>query len=109
MTLLKINPQVLMKSKFILILSALIFSSQIFAWDCAAHRIIGQIAYDQLPPTAKNKIDTLTAVMFHSQYPESRFLRAATWPDRIKNQTTQYNAWHFIDLPYVKDSVTPPE
>lgn len=98
-----------MKIKITLILFALIFSMQTLAWDCAGHRVIGQIAYDQLTPAVKNKIDALTAVMFHSPYPNARFLRASTWPDQIKSQTTQYNAWHFIDLPYVKDDdVKPP-
>lgn len=76
------------------------FSINIFAWDSVGHRIIAQIAYDQLTPQAKKQIDALTDVMFHSRYPESRFLKASTWPDQIKSQTTQYNAWHFIDLPF---------
>lgn len=108
MTLLQINSRVFMKSKIMLMLSTLIFSSHILAWDYAGHRVIGQIAYDQLTPTAKHQIDALTAVMFHSPYPSARFLHASTWPDQIKSQTTQYNAWHFIDLPYVKEGVKPP-
>lgn len=95
-----------MKSKLILI-TVFIFSTNVFAWNDVGHRVVGQIAYDQLTSTAKNKIDALTEVMFHSPYPSARFLRAGTWPDRIKKQTTQYNTWHYINLPYVKDDVKP--
>jgi hypothetical protein len=97
-----------MKSKLILIICFSIFSTTIFSWDFAGHRVIGQIAYDQLTPQAKEKVDALTDVMFHSPYPSARFLRASTWPDQIKAQTTQYNAWHFINLPYSKDGIKPP-
>lgn len=84
---------------------SLFFSTTILAWNSTGHRIIAQIAYDQLTPPAKQKIDTLTAVMFHSKYPEDRFLRASTWPDQIKSKTTQYNSWHYINLPYIKNNI----
>lgn len=86
----------------------LFLSFPVFAWNSAGHRVIAQIAYDQLTPQAKEKIDALTAVQFHSPYPEDRFLRASTWPDQIKSKTTQYNAWHYINLPYVKNNIQPP-
>lgn len=85
-----------------------LFSTHIFAWNAVGHRIIAQIAYDQLTPQAKKQVDQLTKVMFHSHYPSARFLRAATWPDRIRSQTKQYNDWHFIDIPDAKGGVTPP-
>lgn len=102
-----------MRFKFLLplllpLLLILCFSSPIFAWNNVGHRVIAQIAYDQLTPQTKQKIDALTAVMFHSQYPADRFLCAATWPDQLKMQTTQYNAWHYINLPYIKNNIQPP-
>lgn len=90
------------------IIFLLLFSSSVFAWNSAGHRVIAQIAYDQLTPHTKKAVDALTEVMFHSPYPDARFLRAATWPDQIKSKTKQYNAWHFIDLPIVKDGETAP-
>ncbi len=86
--------------RFTMIAILFFFSINSFAWDSVGHRIIAQIAYDQLTPQAKKAVDGLTNVMFHSRYPESRFLKASTWPDQIKSQTTQYNAWHYIDLPF---------
>ena len=85
----------------------LLFSTPLFAWNSAGHRIIAQIAYDQLTPAAKKEVDALTAVMFHSRYPEERFLKAATWPDRIRKSMPQYSSWHYIDLPFVKDNIKP--
>lgn len=84
-----------------------LLSTPIFAWNSIGHRIIAQIAYDQLTPTAKTQVDALTDVMFHSPYPDARFSRASTWPDQIKTKTNKYNAWHYIDLPYVKDKIMP--
>lgn len=87
---------------------SLLFPLTIFAWSAPGHRVIAQIAYDQLTPAAKEKINALTAVQFHSPYPEDRFLRASTWPDQLKNKTKQYNAWHYINLPFVKNNIQPP-
>ena len=93
--------------RFILTLT-LFLSFSVFAWDSIGHRVIAQIAYDKLSAHAKKQVDALTATMFHSPYPSARFLRASTWPDQIKSQTTQYNTWHYINLPFVKDDVKPP-
>ncbi|HLB56266.1 MAG TPA: S1/P1 nuclease [Coxiellaceae bacterium] len=94
--------------RFFTLTLALTLSFSTFAWNNAGHRVIAQIAYDQLTPQAKQKVDALTTVMFHSPYPSDRFLRAATWPDQLKLQTTQYNSWHYINLPYVKNNIQPP-
>ncbi|MCX7120709.1 MAG: S1/P1 nuclease [Gammaproteobacteria bacterium] len=83
----------------------LFFSSAIFAWNGSGHRVIAQIAYDQLTPSAKEKIDALTEIRFKSKYPDERFLKASTWPDQIRKTSPQYSAWHFIDLPFVKDNI----
>jgi hypothetical protein len=95
-----------MRHKKIFLLSSLLLSTHVFAWNAVGHRMVAQIAYDQLTPAVKVKVDALTAVMFHSPYPEARFMRAAVWPDkyRYKDKSTFY--WHFIDLPIMRDGVT---
>ena len=85
-----------------------LFITPIFAWNSVGHRIIAQIAYDQLTKTARAQVDELTKVMFHSRYADDRFGRAATWPDRIKSQTSAYNSWHYIDLPVIQNNQKPP-
>lgn len=94
--------------KLIICFFTLVFSISAFAWNSVGHRIIAQIAYDQLTPAAKKQVDKLTAIQFHSRYPEARFARASTWPDQIKQKTTRYNAWHYVDIPLVKDGIKPP-
>lgn len=76
----------------------LLLSPSIFAWNSVGHRLVAQIAYDELTPQAKAMVDQLTAVDFSSKYPEARFLRAATWPDRVRSQTHAYDTWHYVDF-----------
>jgi hypothetical protein len=60
--------------KFRLTICFALFLSQLaFAWDSTGHRIIAQIAYDNLTLTAQDKIDQLTKVL-DPKYPGwSRF------------------------------------
>jgi hypothetical protein len=90
------------------LLSFIMMTTQVFAWDSVGHRLVAQIAYDQLTRDAKTQVDALTAVQFHSKYPDARFGRASTWPDTIHIQSPEYNAWHYIDIPYVQGNLTPP-
>ena len=91
-----------------LILLTLFLTTNIFAWNSVGHRLVAQIAYDELTPQAKTKVDRLTAVYFHSPYPEARFLRAATWPDTLRKKAPDTTPWHYIDQPFVKDGIKPP-
>ncbi|OGT43214.1 MAG: hypothetical protein A3F13_06205 [Gammaproteobacteria bacterium RIFCSPHIGHO2_12_FULL_40_19] len=97
-----------MRIKMLFLWLLCFFTTSVFAWGSVGHRLVAQIAYDQLTPQAKKQIDALTDVMFHSRYPDARFARASTWPDTIRQQAPQYSPWHFISLPIVKDNVTPP-
>lgn len=94
------------KLKLFFLIPVLFFSYPGFAWNSTGHRIIAQIAYDQLTPTTQQKVDTLTALLFHSPYPETRFAHAATLPDKIKNNTSRYDQWHYINLPYIQDNMS---
>lgn len=98
----------MLKTPKILLFCSLLFSTPLFAWNAVGHRIVAQIAYDQLTPSVKEKVNTLTAVMFHSPYPEARFARAAVWPDKFRHKDTSTFYWHFIDLPIMKDGVKMP-
>lgn len=95
-----------MLNPYIVFISILLLSSNVYAWNAVGHRVIAEIAYEQLTPKVKTKVDALTAVMFHSPYPDARFMRAAIWPDkhRFKNKSVFY--WHFIDMPIIRDGVS---
>src|SRR3990167_11141866 len=92
---------------FTLLACVLFFVFPVFAWNAGGHQVVAQVAYDNLTPAVKAKIDTILKVNFDSHYDDDRFLLAATWPDRIKSQTKKYNAWHYINLPIVQDGVQP--
>ncbi len=98
----------MLKKPQLLIFFSILFSTTTFAWNSVGHRLVAQIAYDQLTPEAKAKVDALTAVMFHSPYPDARFARAAVWPDQYRHKNTSTFTWHFIDMPIVKDNVKAP-
>lgn len=81
-----------------------LFACPVFAWDSSGHRIVAQIAYDNLNPIAKNKVDQLTELLDQKYPPQSRFLFASTWADQIKgDDVTAFNSWHFINYPFSLD------
>lgn len=88
--------------RILIILTILVLSSlPAFGWNAAGHKVIAQLAYNQLSATEKQKIDAILKTRFKDNDPNNRFLSAAVWPDEIKNQAKYKNtiAWHYIDLP----------
>ncbi len=76
-----------------------------FAWDGTGHRIIASIAYDQLTPAIKAKVDALSNAIDPGYPAYNRFLYIATLPDiwRSRGQKT-WNSWHFVDIPWSTDN-----
>ncbi len=75
-----------------------------FSWDSVGHRLVAYIAYQHLKPNVKRQVNRLTKMMFHSRWGDSRFMRAATWPDSLRyDDVDAFNQWHFIDYPYSTD------
>ena len=91
------------KYRLILFIVLLNLCSSVFSWNAAGHKVIALIAFDHLTPSVKKQVNKILAARFHSRYPNGRFLKAATWPDRIKGHTKAYNTWHYINLPIMKD------
>lgn len=78
--------------------------SPAFGWDATGHRLIAQIAYDNLNSSAKSQVDRLTQLLDQNYPPPQRFLFASTWADQIKNDdVTAFNSWHFINYPFSTD------
>lgn len=106
------------------------------AWNGRGHMIIAAIAYDRLDPGVRARVDEL--VRLNPEYAswvrgsegalrgKVAFMRAATWPDLIKNATgyvndgnqpsgpsssrntgyddnLQHRYWHYIDVPFSTD------
>ena len=73
---------------------------QAFAWGDAGHRIVCQLAYLELTPAAKAKVDALIALdpKFHT------FAASCTWPDMFPPVRP---AEHFLNVPRNARTVDP--
>lgn len=85
----------------VLFLSVAILPNTVLAWNADGHRIVAQIAYDNLTPAARQKV-TQQMQQFNAIYPKNaNFIDAATWPDVLKLQgVTAFNSWHWINMGY---------
>jgi hypothetical protein len=74
------------------LLGAAAMSSPAFAWGDIGHRVVCQIAYEELKPEIKARVDALVAID-----PKFRtFADGCTWPDVFPRQRPPE---HFVDLP----------
>lgn len=75
-----------------------------YSWNAMGHMVIANIAYQQLKPDVRDKVDKLVGNL-HTEYPDmSTFLHLAYWPDAIRSQRIEtFTHWHYIDLPYSID------
>lgn len=74
------------------------------AYNAAGHRLVAMIAYQQLTPKVRRKLDAVTLYMFPHRAAELRFVEAAVWPDAIKRQeVSAFNHWHYINLQLMAD------
>jgi hypothetical protein len=74
------------------------------AWNAMGHMVIANIAYEQLKPNVREKVDQLVGTL-NKEYPEmSSFLHLAYWPDALRSQRIEtFTHWHYIDMPYSSD------
>jgi hypothetical protein len=74
------------------LLCAVFNAPSAFAWGDVGHRVICQIAYEELKPEIKSRVDALVAID-----PKFRtFADGCTWPDVFPRQRPPE---HFADLP----------
>jgi hypothetical protein len=94
--------------RFIALLFFVIGSSSGYAWNAAGHKLVAQIAYDNLTPAAKHRCSTLFNLPDKSLEPY--FIKSSVWLDEIrKSKTHQFDTLHYIDIPFSKDkSKLPP-
>lgn len=85
------------------------------AWSSSGHMVIAAVAYRQLTPALKSKVDEmLKSHPAYAKWEESFsgtsanldlatfvFLKASTWPDEIRRRHNHYDHphWHYIDYP----------
>jgi len=98
----------LMKKWFLLVFLCLWFSVS-FSWNMVGHRVVAQIAYDNMTHEAKQKFNALNHAL-DSEYSPKSFVNAASWMDEIKYREIKiYDPWHYIDIPFSPDGTSLPD
>lgn len=86
-------------SVFVFVAALLSAAPSALAWGPKGHRIVAQIAYDNLTCRARKQVDAILG--------KQGMIYLSTWPDEIKSDTIYPNSfvWHFQDLnPGMTDS-----
>lgn len=79
------------------------------AWNAEGHRVIAQIAYDYMTPTAKARFQVAHPALDKQQKSPS-FIEAAAWLDTIRKQDSKaLSAMHYIDLPILTQGMHAPK
>lgn len=79
------------------------------AWDPIGHMIVSQIAYDNLAPAAKEKVEKSLAAFNQRERVPYTFVTAACWMDDIRARTKAYNTWHYVTLPFTPEGTPLPD
>lgn len=81
-----------MKRILILIFSIALISPSILAWGPKGHRIVAQVAYENLTPKTRKHVDAVLGTR--------GLIYLSTWPDELKSDTIypQSHDWHYQDL-----------
>lgn len=82
----------LVRRMIILVLCFITFVPTLFAWGQKGHRIVAQIAYDNMTARAQRVVDDILG--------PGEMVGQANWPDEIKSDSNyvQPSSWHFQDL-----------
>ncbi len=86
--------------KAILFIFTIGLYSSLYAWDSNGHKLVAEIAYENLTPNAKKSVlEMLKTPGPEYKHPLS-FSNSAAWADWIRSNLPEYNSWHYINIPY---------
>ncbi|MDP3705086.1 MAG: S1/P1 nuclease [Legionellaceae bacterium] len=94
---------------YVTLLSCALHSSPLFAWNALGHRLVAQIAYDNLTADVKRKFnrDNRALNYHHKSY---GLVNASVWMDQLYSQDFKsLKPMHYIDLPYTTDGSALPK
>lgn len=83
----------------------------VFSWNALGHRIVAQIAYDQMSLHAKQTFDNYNQAL-NKVYKPQTWVDSAVWLDTLRYQDINwFAAMHYIDIPFSDDgsSLIPPQ
>lgn len=88
------------------LLLVLLLALPSLGWGEQGHRLVGQVAYDNLTPRARAEVDRLLAVgLPHLGRPFQSLALSCTWPDVVRGggRLAPYNhpIWHYSSLPFL--------
>jgi hypothetical protein len=103
--------------KKLFLLTLLILSAPLtsLAWDREGHQAVASIAYDSLSQNQKIAVNAI--LKFHPWYNSNwrtdynqehpqgmpfeqfAFIRAASWPDDVRNTPADHPVWHYVNFP----------
>lgn len=101
--------------KFIGILFLIALKS--YGWNAMGHKLVAQIAYDNLTPEARAMCNQYYKSHSKSKKgrrertsPDKVFITSAVWLDLIKRKDVHwFDTMHYIDIPYSQDTTQLPE
>lgn len=86
----------------------LLLSGNAFSWNATGHRLIAQIAYDQLTSQEKSTFNRYNRAV-NKVHGRQSWVNAAVWLDYIRYQHNEsYNALHYINLYFSEDGTPIP-
>jgi hypothetical protein len=95
--------------RFFCIFILSIYALSSYAWNMQGHRVVAQVAFDNLTPAAKKMCQKYLRPRAKKSFNET-FVTAATWLDVIRFRNVHwYDAFHYIDIPFSDDNTTLPD
>lgn len=97
--------------RFIFVTVFFLTSFSSLAWNSLGHRLIGQIAYNNLNNAVKTRADIYNKAL-EPVYHQQTFVNAAPWMDTLRYVNDVWmKPFHYIDIPFSNDGtpLTPPE
>jgi hypothetical protein len=92
------------KQGIILVVISLGLSVSAHAWNSLGHRIVAQIAYDQLTPQSRQIYNSFNHAL-DGVYGARSIVSAAPWLDRLRYRNELWlQPLHYIDIPYSIDN-----
>lgn len=85
--------------------------SPLFAWNAEGHRIMAQIAYDYMTPSAKARFQVAHPALDKKKNPPS-FIEASVWFDTLRKRDKSlkdFGAMHYVDIFFSTDSTPAPK
>lgn len=90
-----------------LLLSGVFYIPTAFSWNAVGHRLIAQIAYMKLSRHAKMTFNRYNREVDEGFMSKS-IVNASIWLDTIRWRTHEYDAMHYIDIPFSTDGTPLP-